>query len=75
MSERNAFELYNIGAWVNSKLSGRNPPLYHRFEINHHAGTTKHNNYKRHDKLEYSSVCYIGSSLYDRMRLLQYQMT
>ena len=30
-------------------------------QINHHAGTPKHNNYKRHDKLGYSSICYIES--------------
>ena len=28
------------------------------------AGTTKHNNnYKRYDKLGYSSICYIGSRI------------
>ena len=32
-------------------------------QINHHAGTPKHNNHKRHDKLEYSSICYIGSKI------------
>ena len=31
--------------------------------INHHAGTPKHNNYKRHDKLGYSPICYIGSKI------------
>ena len=32
--------------------------------INHHAETPKHNNYKkRHDKLGYSSICYIGSKI------------
>ena len=34
-------------------------------QINHHAGTRKHNKYKRHDKLEYSSICFTG--VYDRM--------
>ena len=32
-------------------------------QINHRAGTPKHNNYKRQDKLGYRSVSYIG----DRM--------
>ena len=32
-------------------------------QINHHAGAPKHNNYKRHDKLGYSSICYIGSKI------------
>ena len=32
-------------------------------QINHHAGTSKHNNYKRHDKLGYSSICNVGSKL------------
>ena len=32
-------------------------------QINHHAGTPKHNNYKRHDKLGYSSTCYTGSKI------------
>ena len=31
-------------------------------QINHHAGTPKDNNYKRHDKLGYSSICYIIGS-------------
>ena len=31
-------------------------------QINHHAGTPKHNNCKRHDK-GYSSICYIGSKI------------
>ena len=29
----------------------------------HYRGTPKHNNYKRHDKLGYSSICYIGSKI------------
>ena len=33
-------------------------------QINQHAGTPKHNNnYKRHDKLGYGSICYIGSKI------------
>ena len=32
-------------------------------QINHHAGTQEHNNYKRLDKVEYSSICYIGSKI------------
>ena len=32
-------------------------------QINHHGGTPKHNSYKRHDKLGYSSICYIGSRI------------
>ena len=32
-------------------------------QINHHAGTPKHNNYKMHDKIGYSSICYIGSKI------------
>ena len=32
-------------------------------QINHRAGTPKHNNYKRHDELGYSSICYIGSRI------------
>ena len=32
-------------------------------QMNHHAaGTPKHNNYKRHDELGYSSICYIVGS-------------
>ena len=30
---------------------------------NHNAGTPKHNNYKRHDKQGYVSICYIGSQI------------
>ena len=30
-------------------------------QIDHNGETPKHNNYKRHDKLGYSSICYIGS--------------
>ena len=32
-------------------------------QITHHAETPKHNTYKRHDKLGYSSICYIGSKI------------
>ena len=32
-------------------------------QINCHAGTPKHNNYKRHDKLGYTSFSYIGSKI------------
>ena len=32
-------------------------------QINHPAATPKHNAYKRHDKLGYSSICYIGSKI------------
>ena len=52
-----------IGAWVSCKLAGRNTLLYCTLQTNHHAGTPKHNNYKRHDKLAYSSVCYIVSRI------------
>ena len=54
-----------IGHWVNCKMSGINTTniiLY--IQVNHHAGTPKHNNcYKRPDKLGYSSICYIGSRI------------
>ena len=49
-----------VGAWVNSKLSGRNPPLYCTFQIDHHAGAPKHDSHKRNYKLGYISICYIG---------------
>ena len=53
-----------IGAWVNSKMSGRNPPFVILYIlINHYAGTPKHNNYKRHDKLGYNPICYIESRI------------
>ena len=35
-------------------------------QIDHHAGTPKHNNYKRYEtlsKLGYSSICYIRSKI------------
>ena len=32
-------------------------------QIYHHAGTPKHNNYKRYEELGYSSICYIGSKI------------
>ena len=31
--------------------------------INHHAGIPELNNYKSHDKLGYSPICYIGSKV------------
>ena len=37
--------------------------------MNHHARTPKHNNYKRHDKLGYSSISYIGSKRSDAWAL------
>ena len=33
---------------------GEKPTVILFIQINHHAGTPKHNNYKRHDKLGYS---------------------
>ena len=32
-------------------------------QTDHLAGTPKHNNYDRYDKLGYSSICYIGSRI------------
>ena len=55
------------GAWVNTKMSERNPCTVILYIHNnyHRAGTPtkRSNNYKRHDKVGYSSICYIGSCL------------
>ena len=48
------------GAWVKSKMSGRNPPLYTVQSHQSPCRGTKHNNYKRHDKLRYSPIYCIG---------------
>ena len=38
--------------------------LIPEYQINDHAGTPKHNNYKKHDdKLGYNSICYIGPKI------------
>ena len=43
-----------IEAWVNIKMSGRNPPLYCSFNLIT-VGTSKHNNYYEiYDKLGYT---------------------
>ena len=31
--------------------------------MNNHAGTPKHNSYKKNDKQGYNSICYIGSKI------------
>ena len=43
-----------IEAWVNRKMSGRNPPLYYSYctkYIDHYAGTPNEYEDERHDKL------------------------
>ena len=53
-----------------------NPTAILLCQINHHAGTPRHNNYKRHDKLGYSSACYVGSRIADGVHnLLVYSTT
>ena len=59
LAKRNTFTFYNdfTGTFHYVYIATSSS---HYYRINNHAGTPKHNNYKRHDKLEYSSTCYIG---------------
>ena len=54
-----------IGAWVNSKMSGRSPPLYYPITLIAMQGhqTNQHGSTKVTVGLDYSSLCYIASRI------------
>ena len=49
-----------IGAWVTSKMSVRNPPVYCTFPL---IACRDINKNRRHDKLDCNSMCYITSRI------------
>ena len=65
MYDNSAIEPYRtIGAWVNSKMSERNPSLYCLYSyIDRRAGTPNKTKTKDAIILDYSSICYIASRM------------
>ena len=65
MYDNSAIEPYkNRGAWVNSKISGRNPPVYCTIPLI--ATSIQRYQTKTEDttsSLDYSSICYITSRI------------
>ena len=50
-----------VGAWENSKMSGRSPLVVLYNSINRHAGISHKN--RRQGSLDYNSICYIISRI------------
>ena len=61
MYDNSAIEPYKIGAWVNSKMSERNPLVYCTFSLIAMQGY--HTKTEDMASLDYNSICYITSRI------------